>query len=206
MVAIPDAVARSLTGNHRAANLVMEFTRNGCPTAIPNWEMTTTVNRLVGKQVKGLILDLRDNGGGDFDAALSIASIFLDGQEIVSVADAQGNKTVHKATSGKVDLPLVVLVNGNSASASEILAGALQDNKRAVLVGQQTYGKGLVQTLYPLGNGGALKLTTQKYFTPKGTDINKIGIHPDYVVENNSKDNQDLQLQRAIELLKKQLQ
>ncbi|MEN6462319.1 MAG: S41 family peptidase [Syntrophomonas sp.] len=169
-------------------------------------EMTTTVNRLAGKQVKGLILDLRDNGGGDFDAALSIASIFLDGQEIVSVADARGNKTVHKATSGKVDLPLVVLVNGNSASASEILAGALQDNKRAVLVGQQTYGKGLVQTLYPLGNGGALKLTTQKYFTPKGTDINKIGIHPDYVVENNSKDNQDLQLQRAIELLKKQLQ
>lgn len=168
-------------------------------------EMANSVNNLKGKQVQGLILDLRDNGGGDFYAALDIAGIFLDGQEIVSVADAQGNKTVHKATSGKVDLPLVVLVNGNSASASEILAGALQDNKRAVLVGQQTYGKGLVQTLFPLNNGGALKLTVQKYFTPNGTDINKIGIHPDYVVEN-TKENQDLQLQRAIDLLKKQLQ
>jgi carboxyl-terminal processing protease len=169
-------------------------------------EMTAAVNSMIKKQAKALILDLRDNGGGDFDAALSISSIFLDGQEIVSVADARGNKTVHKADAGKVDLPLVVLVNGNSASASEILAGALHDNKRAILVGQQTYGKGLVQTLYPLGNGGALKLTTQKYFTPNGTDINKIGIHPDYVVENNSKENQDLQLQRAIDLLKKQLQ
>lgn len=169
-------------------------------------EMTTAVNGMVKKHAQGLILDLRDNGGGDFDAALSISSIFLNGQETVSVADARGNKTVHKADAGKVDLPLVVLVNGNSASASEILAGALHDNKRAVLVGQQTYGKGLVQTLFPLGNGGALKLTTQKYFTPKGTDINKIGIHPDYVVENNSKDNQDLQLQRAIEILKQQLQ
>ncbi|MGI5921367.1 MAG: S41 family peptidase [Syntrophomonadaceae bacterium] len=174
--------------------------------ALSSREMNTAVNRLMNQKVKGLVLDLRDNGGGDFDAAIAIASIFLNGQEVVSVADARGNKTVHKATPGNVKLPLVVLVNGNSASASEILAGALQDNKRALLVGQQTYGKGLVQTLYPLSNGGALKLTTQKYFTPKGTDINKIGIHPDYVVENNNSDNQDQQLARAIELLTKQLE
>lgn len=168
-------------------------------------EMTEAVNRLAEKNVKGLILDLRDNGGGDFDASISIAGIFLDGQEVVSVADARGNKTVHRASKGGTNLPLVVLVNNNSASASEILAGALQDNKRAVLVGEQTYGKGVVQTVYPLRNGGALKLTTQKYFTPAGTDINEIGIHPDYVVVNKDGENKDLQLQRAIEVLQSKL-
>lgn len=164
-------------------------------------EMTDSVNRLADKNVKGLILDLRDNGGGDFEASIAIAGIFLDGKEVVSVADARGNKTVHRASKGSIKLPLVVLVNNNSASASEILAGALQDNKRAVLVGEQTYGKGVVQTVYPLRNGGALKLTTQKYFTPNGTDINEIGIHPDYVVKNKDGENKDLQLEKAIEVL-----
>lgn len=102
-------------------------------------------------------------------------------------------------------LPLVVLVNGNSASASEILAGALQDNGRAVLVGEQTFGKGLVQTIFQLPDGGALQLTTQKYYTPNGNDINQIGITPDYIVESSEDDTQDLQLQKAVELIKKQL-
>lgn len=164
-------------------------------------EMTESVNRLAKKNVQGLILDLRDNGGGDFDASIAIAGIFLNGKEVVSVADARGNKTVHRASQGSIDLPLVVLVNNNSASASEILAGALHDNKRAILVGQQTYGKGVVQTVYPLRNGGALKLTTQKYFTPNGTDINEIGIHPDYVVQNKEGDSRDLQLEKAIAVL-----
>lgn len=164
-------------------------------------EMAKSVKELQNKNVKGLILDLRDNGGGDFNTSIAIASIFLDGQKVVTVADARGNKTVHRASSGKVDLPLVVLVNHNSASASEILSGALHDNKRAVLVGEQTYGKGVVQTVYPLRNGGALKLTTQKYFTPDGTDINKVGIHPDYVVQNKDNDTKDLQLEKAIEVL-----
>jgi carboxyl-terminal processing protease len=168
-------------------------------------EMNESVNRLQGKNVQGLILDLRDNGGGDFDASIAIAGIFLDGQEVVSVADARGNKTVHRASKGSTKLPLVVLVNNNSASASEILAGALRDNRRAVLVGEQTYGKGVVQTVYPLRNGGALKLTTQKYFTPNGTDINEIGIHPDYVVQNKEQDPKDYQLQKAIEVLQSKI-
>lgn len=166
-------------------------------------EMAESVNRLADKNVKGLILDLRDNGGGDFDASIAIAGIFLDGKEVVSVADARGNKTVHRASEGGTKMPLVVLVNNNSASASEILAGALQDNKRAVLIGEQTYGKGVVQTVYPLRNGGALKLTTQKYFTPNGTDINEIGIHPNYVVQNKEGQNKDLQLEKAIEVLQR---
>lgn len=169
-------------------------------------EMTDSMNRLVsGGKTKGLILDLRDNGGGDFEASIAIASIFLDAKEVVSVVDAHNHKAVHRASPGSIDIPLVVLVNQDSASASEILAGALQDNQRAVLVGQKTYGKGLVQTIFPLRDGGALKLTTQKYFTPKGTDINEIGIAPDYIVENDPEGQQDLQLEKAIEVLKKEM-
>ncbi|WP_242848816.1 S41 family peptidase [Syntrophomonas palmitatica] len=169
-------------------------------------EMESTVNNLVrDKKAKGIILDLRDNGGGDFDAAIKIADLFLDDVEVVSAKDTHGNKKVYRAASGKIAAPMVVLVNGDSASASEILAAALQDNRRAVLVGQKTFGKGLVQTVFPLRDGGALKLTTQKYFTPRGTDINEIGINPDYVVKNNPGKNEDLQLQKAEELLKKQI-
>lgn len=165
-------------------------------------EMAASVNKMEGQQVKGLILDLRDNGGGDFDASVKIADLFLGESEVVSIKDAQQRETVHKAYAGASTIPMIVLVNKNSASASEILAGALQDNERAVLVGEKTFGKGLVQTVYPLADGGALKLTTQKYFTPDGTDINEIGINPDIVVQNADTGDVDLQLERAIEYFK----
>ncbi|HWP95368.1 MAG TPA: S41 family peptidase [Syntrophomonadaceae bacterium] len=169
-------------------------------------ELADSINRILAdKKVKGLILDLRNNGGGDFEVAISISSLFLDNKDVVSVADADGNKSVRKSTSGGLSLPLVVLINKNSASASEILAGALHDNNRAVLVGEKTYGKGVVQTVFPLPDGGALKLTTQKYFTPKGTDINKIGIQPDDPVENDAASDQDKQLDRAVQVLDQQL-
>lgn len=169
-------------------------------------EIADSLNKLNDKNIKGLILDLRDNGGGDFDASIAIADIFLDDREVVSVKDAHKKETSYRAEPGSFKLPMVVLVNGNSASASEILSGALHDNQRAVLVGEKTYGKGIVQTVFPLRGGGALKLTTQKYFTPKGTDINKIGINPDFVVKNPDKGDQDLQLDRAIEILKQKIQ
>ncbi len=170
-------------------------------------EVATSVEKLIsGEQVKGIILDLRDNGGGDFNAAVDIAGIFLDGDTVVSAADGKGNEQVYKASPGKVDIPLVVLVNHDSASASEILAAALQDNQRAQLVGVKTFGKGLVQTVFPLHDGGALKLTTQKYFTPSGTDINEVGITPDYEVQNDPNNNQDLQLDKAVEVLKQRMQ
>ncbi|CQB51990.1 Tail specific protease [Syntrophomonas zehnderi OL-4] len=168
-------------------------------------EIANSLNRLNKKDIKGLILDLRDNGGGDFDASIAIADIFLEDKEIVSAKDARGKEKHHRSEPGSFKLPMVVLVNGNSASAAEILSGALQDNKRAVLVGEKTYGKGLVQTVFPLRDGGALKLTTQKYFTPKGTDINEIGINPDFVVKNPEGQDVDLQLQRAIEVLKEKI-
>ncbi len=168
-------------------------------------EMAASVNGMEDKKVKGLILDLRDNGGGAFEASLAIADLFLNDGEVVSEKDAKGRETVHNASAGGSNIPLIVLVNKNSASASEILAGALQDNGRAILVGEKTFGKGLVQTVFPLPDGGALKLTTRKYFTPKGTDINQIGINPDLVVKNPDKGDQDLQLERAIETLKQQM-
>lgn len=167
-------------------------------------EIKGSLNDLLeNKKIKGLILDLRNNGGGDFDVSIDIAGVFLDGDKVVSVADADGNENIYRANPGKVDIPMVVLVNEDSASASEILSAALRDNKRAVLVGKKTYGKGLVQTVFPLRNGGALKLTTQKYYTPAGIDINEVGITPDYVVENT--DDSDLQLEKAKSLIKQQI-
>lgn len=170
-------------------------------------EMLASVDRLVNTEgMKGLILDLRNNGGGEFEAAIDIASIFLkEGDEVVSSADARGNRKVYQARAGQTDVPLVVLVNQDSASAAEILAAALQDNKRALLVGATTYGKGLVQTVFPLRDGGALKLTTQKYFTPSGTDINEIGIVPDYPIAYSEGSEEDLQLNKAREVLKQQM-
>ncbi|KUG03859.1 carboxyl-terminal protease [hydrocarbon metagenome] len=170
-------------------------------------EMMESVDRMVNESnIKGLILDLRNNGGGEFEAAIDIASIFLDeGAEVVSSADARGNSKVYKASAGKTDVPLVVLVNQDSASASEILAAALQDNERALLVGATTYGKGLVQTVFPLRDGGALKLTTQKYFTPNGTDINEIGIVPDFSIADDIENSEDVQLDKALEVLKQQM-
>lgn len=170
-------------------------------------EMNNTINRLLEKEnAQGIILDLRNNGGGDFGAAIDIADIFLDEtQNIVSSSDARGHKKVYAASPGKIDTPLVVLVNGDSASASEILAAALQDNQRAKLIGETTYGKGLVQTVYPLRGGGALKLTTQKYFTPNGTDIHEIGITPDYIVKAEEGDQEDTQLNKARQVLLEQM-
>jgi len=169
-------------------------------------EMSESINRLINEEkIQSLILDLRNNGGGEFDAAIQIAGIFLDGDDVVSSADKNGNKKVYQASSGKIDIPLIVLVNQDSASASEILAAALQDNKRALLLGETTYGKGLVQTVFPLRDGGALKLTTQKYFTPNGTDINEIGIVPDYIVAYDAESEEDVQLQRALELMQEQM-
>ena len=169
-------------------------------------EISNSLDRLINQQgMKGIILDLRDNGGGDFNAAVDIAGIFLDGDKVVSAADGNGNRQVFKASPGKLDIPLVVLVNHDSASASEILAAALQENKRAELVGLKTYGKGLVQTVFPLRDGGALKLTTQKYYTPNGNDINQVGIAPAYEVANDPNSDVDLQLDKAVAVMKSKL-
>jgi carboxyl-terminal processing protease len=136
------------------------------------------------KGVKGYILDLRNNGGGLLDAAVDISSLVIHQGPIVSTVDRAGHREVRTANGGAIDpLPLVVLVNKYTASASEITAGALQDEHLATLVGTKTFGKGVVQSLYNLPDRGALKITTAKYLTPAGRDIQHKGIVPDVVLD-----------------------
>ncbi len=144
-----------------------------------------------GKQdhgkIKGVILDLRDNPGGLLNQAVKVSDEFLDGGLIVYTqgrTEAQQQKYFSHRKSDFTAYPMVVLVNGGSASASEIVAGALQDQKRAVIVGTQTFGKGSVQTILPLDDHSALRLTTARYFTPNGRSIQAVGITPDVDVEN----------------------
>jgi carboxyl-terminal processing protease len=133
------------------------------------------------KDAKGYILDLRFNGGGLLDAAVNISSYFVPHGTIVTEIDRAGDKDSKEATGEYISglRPLVVLVNGYTASSSEITAGALQDYKMATLIGTQTYGKGVVQGIYTMPNGGALKITTERYLTPAGRDIQHKGIAPD---------------------------
>jgi len=137
--------------------------------------------------VKGYILDLRDNGGGLLDAAINISSIFVSRGTVVSTIDRQGIKLDQdaKGTSVAGLRPLVVLVNKYTASASEITSGAIQDYKLGVLVGTKTFGKGVVQSIYPMPDDGALKITTARYVTTLGRDIQHKGIQPDVVVEQD---------------------
>lgn len=139
-----------------------------------------------GGKLRGLVLDLRNNPGGVLEAAVGVSDAFLDQGVIVTAnGRAADAKFEMDAKAGDILLgaPIVILVNGGSASASEIVAGALQDNHRALLLGQQTYGKGSVQTVMPLSDGHAIKLTTSKYFTPSGASIHEKGIRPDVVVD-----------------------
>lgn len=158
------------------------------------------------QNTKGLILDLRGNTGGLLPNAVFIANLFIPEGNIVSIVGRDGYKfdINAQALDFKINKPLVILVDGNSASASEILSGALKDYKRAVLLGTKTYGKGMVQKVIPLQNETGLNLTIAKYLTPKGTDINKKGIEPDYKVEftiNDLKNQNDVQLATAKNIL-----
>lgn len=139
------------------------------------------------KDLKGLVLDLRNNPGGLLNAAVEVSDAFLDGGVVVSIKGrSESNSTTYSAKG--IDLingaPIVVLINGGSASASEIVAGALQDHKRAIIMGTLSFGKASVQTVVPLGNGSALKLTTARYYTPSGTSIQAKGITPDIILDD----------------------
>ena len=137
------------------------------------------------KNLKGFVLDLRNNPGGLLEQAVYVSDLFLEKGEIVSTRGRDSeNPETYKAKPGDIinGLPLVVLINGGSASASEIVAGALQDHKRAIILGTQSFGKGSVQTIIPVSPYGALRMTTARYFTPSGRSIQKKGISPDIVV------------------------
>jgi carboxyl-terminal processing protease len=154
---------------------------------------------------KGIILDLRNNPGGLLDVAVDLTGEFIGKQIVVKERDAAGKeRTDSSSRDARIpSTPMVVLVNGGSASASEIVAGALQDWKRATVIGTKTFGKGSVQTLEPLPDGSQLKLTIAKWFTPKGRTIDGTGIIPDFTVTDPTQagDENDTQLQRALQLL-----
>jgi carboxyl-terminal processing protease len=160
-------------------------------------EMRSSIQDLEQKKVTGYILDLRSNPGGLLYGSIEIARMWLQEGTIVSTVDRVGEADRQTANKKAItDKPLVILVDGGSASASEILSGALQDNKRGVLVGTKTFGKGLVQSVRSVGNGSGLAVTIAKYFTPSGRDINHLGIEPDVKVELTDDQKQVLRLDR----------
>ena len=178
-------------------------------------EFEDAIDEVQANGAKAAIIDLRDNPGGLLTAVIEMCDYIMDDGVIVSTKDRDGNVLGEYKDSGKhsVDIPLVVLVNGNSASASEIFSGAMQDSGKAKLVGTTTFGKGIVQSVIPLDDGTAIKLTIAKYFTPNGNDIHKKGIEPDYVVELpddktsavNIDRADDTQLQKAQEVIAEML-
>lgn len=160
-------------------------------------EMRQAIQDLEKKQVKGYVLDLRSNPGGLLFASVEIARMWIDEGKIVSTVDRQGERDVQEANNTAItNKPLVVLVDGGSASASEILSGALQDDKRGKLVGTKTFGKGLVQSVRPLGDGSGMAVTIAKYYTPSGRDINHAGIAPDVSIELSDDQRKELQRDR----------
>ncbi len=170
-------------------------------------------NNLVSQGIKGLVIDVRDNPGGLLDSVEKIADEIIAEGNVVYTIDKEGNRKDFNADSEYIDIPLVMLVNGNSASASEILSGAVQDRGRGKLVGTQTFGKGLVQNLYSIPDGSSVKITIEKYYTPKGVCIQGVGITPDYVVERTDdlpsvmllEHEDDVQLSKAIEVLRTEM-
>ena len=163
--------------------------------------------------IEGLVLDLRNNPGGSLDVCLDIADKFLDEGTIVTTKDKKGNVVTEESDAEKDDIPMTVLVNENSASASEILSGALKDRKRAKVIGEKTFGKGIVQKLFPLNDGSGAKITISEYHTPSGAKINKVGVSPDIEATNDNPDleikeenlDKDSQYQKALEELIKEM-
>lgn len=177
-------------------------------------QFETAYKNLLKQGMKGLVIDIRDNPGGLLTTVSDMLDLFLDKGTIVYTIDKYEHKQTVNASKGKVEIiPMTVIVNGNSASASEIFSGALQDYKLATILGTQSFGKGIVQSIIPLNDGSAVKMTVSRYFTPNGRCIHGIGITPDVVVELDEElktmvtipMDQDNQLQEAIKNVKSKI-
>ena len=170
------------------------------------------VDDLEGQKMKGLIIDLRDDGGGLVDSCVNMVSRIIPRGKMVTYTETKsGQRDEYKSNSDKtLSLPMVILINGNTASASEIFTGCLKDYNLAQTVGVKSFGKGIVQSVIPMGDGTALKFTVSKYYSPNGTNIHETGIEPDVKVEMTDEQieaarddsSKDLQLNKAIEMLK----
>jgi len=168
-------------------------------------EFIRKLQELEKQGMKALVLDLRDNPGGLLNESVKVASQFVPKGPVVSVVTRDGQRETHTSNLETTKYPVVILVNGGSASASEIVAGAAQDTGAGTLVGTKTYGKGSVQTVVRLDEGSAIKLTIAKYLTPKDRSINGVGIEPDIVVELPESKDKDVQLDKALEVLKSKM-
>ena len=171
-------------------------------------EFDSLIDDILLKNSNGIIIDLRNNPGGYVITLENIASRFLDKGDVIFIEDYGEKQEVHKSNGNNKfeDIPVAILINEGSASASEILAGALRDNNGALLIGKKTFGKGLVQEMYDLNDGSALKITIASWLTPNGVDINKNGISPDFEIEYTQEDyenEKDPQLIKAIDVLSK---
>ena len=174
-------------------------------------EFKNVYNKLNKNSIKGLIIDLRNNGGGIVDEALEIADYILEKDATILITkDKQGNEEIERSTNKPiVEVPICILVNGNTASASEILAAAIKENDKGAILGQKTFGKGVIQELISLSDGSGIKITTEEYYTPKRNKINEVGIIPDKEVSlpetlassYNVEKEQDTQLKEAIKVL-----
>lgn len=168
-------------------------------------EFNEAYNDLKNQGMKALVLDLRNNPGGLLTTCVEIAKKLVPKGEIVSIVDKQGNKETYSSSLEAPEYPLAVLINKNSASASEILSGAIQDTKAGTIIGNTSYGKGSVQTILPMFEDDAVKLTIAKYYTPSGRSIDGTGITPDIEINLDENATLDTQLDKALEVLKAQL-
>ena len=195
-VEISDSASKILDGN--IGYIVLSTFDTDCSKKIEKY-----MEEFQSKGINSVILDLRNNTGGVVEEAVKISELFIDkGNTVLRSYNKTEKETIIKSSSGKYkDINLVVLVNDYSASASEIVTAALKDNTAATIVGIRTYGKGVMQEIQPLFDG-AIKITIEEFKTPNGDKINKVGIKPDVEIEIDKDSNEDLQLQKAIEILK----
>ncbi len=164
-------------------------------------EFDTAIRQMEVKGVDGVVIDLRDNGGGVVAGAIQVADRLLDEGVLAYTEGKNEEKTFLNTENGKTSLPYVLLINENTASASEIIAAGIKDSKGGAIVGTKSFGKGVIQTIKPLTDGSAVKITVAQYFSPKGKVIQKVGVEPDFYVEMEENGNDDAQLNKAVELL-----
>lgn len=206
IIRVPTVEGEILPETDIAYVSIMQFTLNTAAELQKTLaDLGVSIENQDSEKVKGIILDMRGNPGGELEAAVNVADMFVPEGPIVFITYRSADEEMYKADSRYLNLPLVVLVDGNSASASEIVAGAIKDTQAGTLVGTKTFGKGVVQSLYELQNDAGLKLTTGKYLTPKRNDINKKGIEPNVKIELAEDAETDVQLEKAIETLEQKI-
>lgn len=200
VINVPSVIWRPLAENEALGYIqILRFT-NRTPG-----ELTEAIEDLQSQQVRGLIVDLRNNSGGLLQESVDVASKFLDGGVVVYERDIDGEHTF-EAEEGSIagDLPVVVLINGGTASAAELVAGAIQDRGRGILIGQPTFGKGTVQQIFRLSDGSSLHITSAEWFTPARNQISEIGLEPDIAMIPDE-NGRDVELGEAVRYLQEQL-